>query len=102
MQKECGQKVEEEEEKEINFLEDVISEEMGEEIFREVNSLNDDELAVLLYYRDKHGKVLSMINGREFGWIDVEHWLVSFLVFLRIYPYPHHHHPKRGTDHFSL
>ena len=66
-----------EKKKKVIYLSDVITLEQGQEIFQEVNSLSDTELAVLLYYRDKHGAVRSMVNGREFGWSDVEHWLVS-------------------------
>ena len=50
---------------------------MGQEILRQVNDMSDEELAVNLLYRDKHGTVRSMYNGRKFGWIDVEHRLVS-------------------------
>ena len=36
--------------------------------------MTDTELAVLLYYRDEHGAVRSMYNGRTFGCDDIEHW----------------------------
>ena len=67
-QKKKGKKVE------IYFLSDVITEEEGKQIFQEVNSLTDTELAVLLYYRDEHGAVRIMYNGRAFGCDDIEHW----------------------------
>ena len=58
----------------IYFLSDVITEEEAKAIFQEVNSLTDTELAVLLFYRDQHGAVRSMYNGRAFGYDDIEHW----------------------------
>ena len=80
--KKRGKTGEDQEEKKIIFLEDVITMEMGIELFQELNSLTQTELATLLYYRDKHGAIRSMYNGRAFGWIDVEHWLVSFIILL--------------------
>ena len=76
-----------EKEVEVFFLADVITEEQGKELFQEVRSLNETELAALLYYRDDCGVVRSMYNGREFGWIDVEHWLVSLAMLMVFSPF---------------
>ena len=48
---------------------------------QEMKELSDDELAISLWYRDDKGTIRSMINGREFGWVDVEHMLVCVVVW---------------------
>ena len=60
------------------FLNQAITKETADEIIAGMKKLSDDWLGILLWYRDeKDGSIRSLLNGREFGYQDVEHMLVS-------------------------
>lgn len=70
------------------FLSDVMTPEMGQHIFAHMKQLTTEELTVLLWYRDNRGTIRSRINGRPFGWTDVEHMLVSPCFFVCFFVCP--------------
>ena len=54
-------------------LDKVVREDFVKEFYSKMKLLTEDELNVMLFYKDDDDTIRSMINGREFHLIDMEH-----------------------------
>ena len=65
------------------WMDQRLSDSTYKAIMDEIKSLSQEELSILLLFRDDTGEVRSKLNGRRANSIDVEHYLCKVYIMLR-------------------